>query len=86
LSSKTLHRKLLLIFAFPFYLRNSTYRAKNLKKAVVPLRSSEALLGLIFLSNLKFSLNKLLLVAVCVSLVLTVIMLIKDRGTRREAL
>jgi hypothetical protein len=59
---------------------------KTLKKAVIPLRNSEALIGIIFISNLKLSLNKLSLIAICVSLVLTVIMLIKDRGIRRELL
>jgi hypothetical protein len=80
------HRKLSSIFAFPFCSGNSTHGAENLKKAVVPLRGSEALTGLIFLSDLELGLNEPSLVAVCVSLVLTVIMSIKDGGTRREAL
>jgi hypothetical protein len=59
---------------------------KTLKKAVFPLRDSEALTGLIFISDLELGLNELSLVAVCVSLVLTVIMSIKDGGIRREPL
>jgi hypothetical protein len=59
---------------------------KTLKKAVVPLRDSEALIGIIFISDLELGLNELLLVAVCVSLMLTVIMLIKEGGIRRELL
>jgi hypothetical protein len=59
---------------------------KTLKKAVVPLRDSEALIGIIFISDLELGLNEPSLVAVCVSLVLTVIMLIKEGGIRRELL
>jgi hypothetical protein len=42
---------------------------KTLKKAVVPLRDSEALIGIIFISDLELGLNEPSLVAVCVSLV-----------------
>ena len=48
-------------------------KPKALKKAVVPLRDSEALTGLIFISDLELGLNEPSLVAVCVGLMLNVL-------------